>query len=47
MDTLLLLFNLLDQLLEIGLLSDIDVSDAGRVISNAFSSDLAGAGHTE
>jgi len=47
MDALLLLLDLLYQLLEIGLLGDINVSDTARVISNASSSNLAEVRHTE
>lgn len=47
MDAFLLPLNLLDQLLEIGLLGDINVSDTGRVISNAASSNYTGFEHTE
>jgi hypothetical protein len=46
-NTLLLLLDLLDQLLEVGLLGDINVSDAGRVISNVSAFHLAELGHTE
>lgn len=35
MDALLLFLNLLDQFLKVGLLGDIDVSNTGRVVSNA------------
>jgi len=47
MDALLLLLDLLDQLLEIGLLGDINVSDTGRVISDASSSECIEVDHTE
>ena len=47
MDALLLLLDLLYQLLEIGLLGDINVSDTARMISNASSSNLAEVRHTE
>jgi hypothetical protein len=40
MDALLLLLDLLDQLLKVSLLGDINVSDAGRVISIVSSSRL-------
>lgn len=45
-DALLLLLDLLDQFLKIGLLGDIDISNTGRVISNVFVINLAGIGHT-
>jgi hypothetical protein len=41
MDALLLLLDLLDQLLKVSLLGDINVSDAGRVISSDSSFHLA------
>lgn len=47
MDALLLRLDLLDQLLEIGLLGNINISNTGRVISNAASSNYTGIGHTE
>ena len=47
MDTLLLFLNLLYQLLQVGLLGDINVSDTARMISNASSSNLAEVRHTE
>jgi hypothetical protein len=47
MNALLLLLDLLDQLLEIGLLADINVSDAGRVISRVLSLRFVEIEHTE
>lgn len=47
MDALLLLLDLLDQLLKVGLLGNINVSDAGRVISQAFSLRHVEPEHTE
>jgi hypothetical protein len=47
MNALLLLLDLLDQLLKVSLLGDINVSDAGRVISSDSYFHLAELGHTE
>lgn len=47
MNALLLLLNLFDQLLEVGLLGDINVSDTGCMISHVSSVHRAEVGHTE
>jgi hypothetical protein len=46
MNALLLLLDLLDQLFEISLLADIDVSDAGCVVSRVSSLRLVELEHT-